>query len=239
MITRSNTQGTRRSTRQPVTPVKTPPETPRKSPRGRKIGRRASEASEDALDDKEKVKSGEEVVINTSPEVVKVETDKPSEPLPSNTSTENENVKQPVVPTKENVGEKPPVGLKAVVMRRLKGEMGQEPMTLIDPVTGLLTPMRECEENKYIPVPGEKKPGVLVTAPAASVVVTTAENKPLQQTVLTTSQHPATAVIKPQVKPQSLKAHVLSSQAAQAVVTQQVPIAQKQNAIITSSSEVE
>ncbi|XP_044758734.1 protein split ends-like isoform X3 [Coccinella septempunctata] len=240
VVTRSSSLVTRRSTRQPVPVVKAVPETPRKSTRSRRIGRRASEATEETTEEKEKNKSTDEVVPNTLVETPKVEVEKPKDvttPQVNATVAEKEENKQPQVPVKESTTERPPIGLKAAVLRRIKGEMGQEPMTLIDPVTGLLTPMRECEENKYIPVPGENKPGSNTTTSQPSAVVTSTEVKPIQPTVITSSQQPAPLpAIKQQSKPQSLKAHVLSSQAAQAVVTQQIPSSQKQNAVIVSSA---
>ncbi|XP_008196762.1 protein split ends isoform X1 [Tribolium castaneum] len=168
VVTRSN-QNARRSTRQAVV-NKPSPETPRKSPRGgRKKDRRASDPSEDSSEEKSKTDS------ETRSESDLTEIEKPKE-------VEKEGIKEP-----------PHEGLKVKMLRRVKGEM-QEPTNLIDPVTGLLTPMRECEEGRYIPM--------LKTAEAQ------------QQSVIASPQQP-----KP--KPQSLKAHVLSSQAAKAVVSQQ------------------
>ncbi|KAK9888133.1 hypothetical protein WA026_000404 [Henosepilachna vigintioctopunctata] len=235
VVTRSNSQATRRSTRQPNASIKPVSEIPRKSPRGRKFGRRTSEANEEILDEKEKLKP-EDVTTNIASQ--DLNTEKINEQLPTDCSSASESVenKQPVIPATQNIVEKSPIGLKAAVLRRIKGEMGQEPMSLIDPVTGLLTPMRECEENKYIPVPGEKKgAGVLVKTGSSVIDVPSSENK-THQTVIATPQQSAPPPVKPQVKPQSLKAHVLSSQAAQAVVTQQVQSPPKQNAVIVSSA---
>ncbi|XP_044272580.1 protein split ends isoform X2 [Tribolium madens] len=183
VVTRSN-QNARRSTRQAVV---NKPETPRKSPRGgRKKDRRASDPSEDSSEEKSKTDS------ETRSESDLTEIEKPKE-------VEKEEIKEP-----------PHEGLKVKMLRRVKGDM-QEPTTLIDPVTGLLTPMRECEEGRYIPM-----------------------LKTNEQSVITSSQQP-----KP--KPQSLKAHVLSSQAAKAVVSQQQPPPQpipKKSIIVTSHQPV-
>lgn len=237
VVTRSSSLATRRSTRQPPPLVKATPETLRKSTRGRRIGRRASEATEETTEEKEKLKPSDE--IETFVETPKVEVEKSKEemtPQVNSTVIDKEENTHPKIPVKENV-EKPPIGLKAAVLRRIKGEMGQEPTSLIDPVTGLLTPMRECEENKYIPVPGENKPGIISTANHVSTVVTSTEVKPMQPTVITSSHQSAPLpTVKQQSKPQSLKAHVLSSQAAQAVVTQQFIPSQKQNAVVVSTA---
>lgn len=172
VVTRSN-QNARRSTRQAVI-NKPSPETPRKSPRGgRKKDRRASDPSEDSSEEKSKTDS------ETKSESDLTEIEKPKE-------------------EKEEIKEKPHEGLKVKMLRRVKGDMIQEPTNLIDPVTGLLTPMRECEEGRYIPLPNK-----------------TNENQH-QQSVIAPPQ-------QPKCKPQSLKAHVLSSQAAKAVVSQQIP----------------
>ncbi|XP_045477804.1 protein split ends isoform X2 [Harmonia axyridis] len=241
VVTRSST---RRSTRLPAPIVKATPETPRKSIRGRRIGRRASEATEDIPEEKEKPKLSEEVVTNkpklseevvTSLEVPKMAVEKPTQV--NTTAIEKNDNKQPQVPVKESIIEKPLIGLKAAVLRRIKGEMGQEPMTLIDPVTGLLTPMRECEENKYIPVPGENKVPIIAPSSQPNIIVSSAEVKPMQQTVITSSQQSTPVPSFKHSKPQSLKAHVLASQAAQAVVTQQIAHSQKQNAVIVSSAQ--
>ncbi|KAK4873892.1 hypothetical protein RN001_013252 [Aquatica leii] len=198
---------TRRSARQ--TANKVIQETPRKSPRSgvRRKDRRGSENTDDS--------SEEKFIKNENASDVEV----PKLPTPL-----REPIKEVEEEKVELPKEKPHEGLKAAVLRRVKGEMNQqEPMTLIDPVTGLLTPMRECEEGRYIPVSGTLnqaqiqamklakvgvKPLVLHTQPVSKPV------EPLTQTVITTSP-----VIQQQ-KPQSLKAHVLSSQAARVVVSQ-------------------
>lgn len=122
------------------------------------------------------------------------------------------------------IKEKPHEGLKAAMLRRVKGEMAQEPMTLIDPVTGLLTPMRE-EEGRYIPVAGTNgnpnHPLVAVTSNVISnhnnAVISTVHTPKLEEAPVVQQS----VLVKQSSKPQSLKAHVLSSQAAKAVVTQQ------------------
>lgn len=179
-------QTPRRSARQTAT--KTMPETPRKSPRSRKKDRRGSETTDDSSEEKS-VKN--EPICKT--EII--------------TQKEKENIKESVEETKpEPVREKPHEGLKATVLRRVKGEMNQEPMTLIDPVTGLLTPMRECEEGRYIPVPGTQEQRQVKSAEVVQPSVITA---------------PQTPIAPKQQKPQSFKQHVLSSEAAKAVVSQQ------------------
>lgn len=185
-------QTPRRSARQ--TTSKVIPETPRKSPRGgRKKDRRGSETTDESSEEKS-VKS--ETV--SKPEV--------------SAEKEKENIKEEEHKPEPPVKEKPHEGLKATVLRRVKGEMNQEPMTLIDPVTGLLTPMRECEEGRYIPVPGSQQKAI--EAP-----------QPQQQSVITAPQTP---IVPKQQKPQSLKQHVLSSEAAKAVVSQQQQQQQQQ-----------
>lgn len=122
------------------------------------------------------------------------------------------------------------MGLKATVLRRVKGELSEEPTTLIDPVTGLLTPMRECEEGKYIPV--SNSGGTIISGNNAMVdkridmsahPVTTVTNSQtsVEQTTSTVIAKPQPTVPQQQ-KPQSLKAHVLSSQAAK--VANQTPV---------------
>ncbi|KRT84470.1 RNA binding protein, partial [Oryctes borbonicus] len=220
MVTRSCTAmaqgegGPRRSTRQSV--AKPQPETPRKSPRGaKKKDRRASETTDDSSE--EKVVKPEPVVKNEpSPRPSPVKEEPPKEIKPEVKQVE---VEEP----KEKPREKPHEGLKATVLRRVKGEMNQEPMTLIDPVTGLLTPMRECEEGKYIPISGSQS--------NAHTVITTSTPVITQSSAVVSSTFPKTSESDPVVtssvvvktsKPQSFKAHVLSSQAAKAVVSQQM-----------------
>lgn len=216
MVTRSatNIQGTRRSARQTTKVI---PETPRKSPRGvRKKDRRAS----DVTDDEEKpstVKAADAAKASNESEIKNEKPLLEKEQVVSKEIVREEPKVEP--PTKE----KPHEGLKAAVLRRVKGEMNQEPMTLIDPVTGELTPMRECEEGRYIPVAGQLKAvkqGSLVVQQNNAIVKPKELEQPqqAQPTVIATAQ--PTPVLKSQ-KPQSLKAHVLSCQAAKAVVSQQ------------------
>lgn len=132
----------RRSTRQnaatkPLTPVAVEP---RKSPRAsRRKDRRVSENTDDSSEEKalkkDDIKLDDQQYIEKE-ELVAKEIMKAPPKL-----QEKEKVKV------DNTH--PPMGLKANLIRRVKSE---EPMTLIDPVTGLLTQMRECEEGKYIPV---------------------------------------------------------------------------------------
>lgn len=218
VVTRSNaaaTQGQspapRRSARQTAT--KTLPETPRKSPRGaRKKDRRGSETTDDSSEEKP---LKPENPIKSDAESIGKEIDKP------------DNIKEAVEEEKVEVPkEKPHEGLKATVLRRIKGEMTtQEPMTLIDPVTGLLTPMRECEEGRYIPVPGAPQQGAPINLQQKPP---STENPQQQQSVITT---PIAVAKQQQQKPQSFKAHVLSSHEAKAVVSQipqQPPTSQQQ-----------
>ncbi|KAF5270738.1 hypothetical protein FQA39_LY01476 [Lamprigera yunnana] len=204
----------RRSARQ--TANKVIQETPRKSPRSgvRRKDRHGSENTDDS--------SEEKFGKNESP--LDVEVNKPF--ITPGPEPVNDIEEEKIDPPKE----KPHEGLKAAVLRRVKGEMNQqEPMTLIDPVTGLLIPMRECEEGRYIPVPGAlnqmqaqamKLTKVPVKQPVTQVQCVTKPVEPLMQSVITSP------VIQ-QPKPQSLKAHVLSSQAARVVVSQQQQQPQK------------
>ncbi|GAB1865999.1 Protein split ends [Camponotus japonicus] len=127
-----NVHATRRSTRhnnaprnttvQPVAPLTTEL---RKSPRGnRKTARRTSENNEDSGEEKAK-----EVVV-TSQEISIKEEPKPA--LPESPKTE-----EPA---------------QIIVTSAPQKTVSLEPMTLIDPVTGMLIPMRESEEGQYIPV---------------------------------------------------------------------------------------
>ncbi|KAB0802253.1 hypothetical protein PPYR_04439 [Photinus pyralis] len=197
----------RRSARQ--TASKVIQESPRKSPRGaaRRKDRRASDTTDDSCEEK-----------SVKPETPSdVEVAKPPTTVPMKGPVEEEKVELPK--------EKPHEGLKAAMLRRVKGEMNQqEPMTLIDPVTGLLTPMRECEEGRYIPISGTNQLQAaalkLAKLPATQPPVTQPSSivKPLEavaQSVITTSP-----VIQQQKPPQSLKAHVLQSQVTRVVVSQ-------------------
>ncbi|GJQ73489.1 hypothetical protein Trydic_g13846 [Trypoxylus dichotomus] len=223
MVTRSCTAmahgegGPRRSTRQSTT--KPLPETPRKSPRGaKKKDRRASETTDD---------SSEEKIVKPEPIVKNEPSPRPSpvkEEPPKEVNSKPQEIKQiEVEEPKEKPREKPHEGLKATVLRRVKGEMNQEPMTLIDPVTGLLTPMRECEEGKYIPISGSQS--VVHTVITTSAPVITQSSVVVSSTFQKASETDPTVtspVVVKTSKPQSFKAHVLSSQAAKAVVSQQM-----------------
>lgn len=125
-----NMHATRRSTRHNNAPRGTvqQPVVPltelRKSPRGsRKAARRTSENNDDSGEEKMKeVTATPQEIPKEEPKLVQPESPKAEEP-----------VAQAVTPTP----------LKTV---------SHEPMTLIDPVTGMLIPMRESEEGQYIPV---------------------------------------------------------------------------------------
>ncbi|XP_063915832.1 protein split ends-like isoform X3 [Zophobas morio] len=207
MVTRSSTNQTARRSARQAAAHKVLPETPRKSPRGnRKKDRRTSDPSEDSSEEKSKIE------VETKAESDSVEAEKPKE-------IEKE---EPKVEVKE----KPHEGLKVKMLRRVKGDMAQEATNLIDPVTGLLTPMRECEEGRYIPLPktNENQQKSAIVAPqqqAQSVFQQQHQKQPQQPPVQSPLQQQ-----KP--KPQSLKAHVLSSQAAKAVVSQQMPLQPQQ-----------
>lgn len=199
----ANTNGPRRSGRQPVPKVQLQ-ETPRKSPRGggRKKDRRASECTDDSSEEKSK-----EIDLKQQqqPSPI-VETPKEMDEKVKEVEKEIATTVQAAPPPPpQPVKEKPHEGLKAAMLRRIKGEMNHEPTNLIDPVTGLLTPMRESEEGGYIPLPNEQR---MLSQKA------TTETK--QTSVIQQQQ----SNVVQQQKPQSLKAHVLSSQAAKAVVQQ-------------------
>lgn len=146
------------------------------------------------------------------------------QPIPSAESKQEQTTPAPVK-------EKRHEGLKAAVLRRVKGEMAQEATTLIDPETGFLTPMHECEEGNYVPV---SKVGTTASNTQATATITTVA-QPAAVTTITASkteeqQSPIVAQVPAQPVKQSirsLKAHVLSSHAAKAVVTQQQPPAPK------------
>lgn len=136
--TTGNIHATRRSTRHNNSPrnVQTvqQPTMPltelRKSPRGgRKAARRTSENNDDSGEEKPKEATTvvaaaphEETPTKEETKLAEPESPKTEEPAP------------PVTPT-------PP-----------QKKVSLEPMTLIDPVTGDLIPMRESEEGQYIPV---------------------------------------------------------------------------------------
>lgn len=127
----ANLHATRRSTRHNNAPRNTTvqPVAPlttelRKSPRGnRKTARRISENNEDSGEEKAK-----EVAV-TPQEISIKEEPKPAQP-------ESPKAEEPV----------------QTVTSTPQKTMSHEPMTLIDPVTGMLIPMRESEEGQYIPV---------------------------------------------------------------------------------------
>ncbi|KAJ9592197.1 hypothetical protein L9F63_001313, partial [Diploptera punctata] len=135
----------RRSTRQNIAAQKAAaisiPETPRKSPRGGKKQqaqqRRLSEALDESGDDKKK---DEDVGKSKAEEI--------SEPEKENTETSP--VKSPESPIKKKA--QPEKEESEPSTKPSPEEDDGEPTTLIDPVTGLLIPMRESEEGQYIPV---------------------------------------------------------------------------------------
>ncbi|XP_018299715.1 protein split ends isoform X1 [Mycetomoellerius zeteki] len=125
-----NVHATRRSTRHNNVPRSTvqqsivPLTELRKSPRGsRKAARRTSENNDD---------SGEEKVK----EVTATPQETPIKEEPKLIQPESPKAEEPIQTVT-------PAPLKTV---------SHEPMTLIDPVTGMLIPMRESEEGQYIPV---------------------------------------------------------------------------------------
>lgn len=128
----ANLHATRRSTRHnnaprntTVQPVALLTTELRKSPRGnRKTARRTSENNEDSGEEKAK-----EVIV--TPQEISIK----EEPKPA----------QPESPKAEEPAQ-------TVVTSTPQKTVSLEPMTLIDPVTGMLIPMRESEEGQYIPV---------------------------------------------------------------------------------------
>lgn len=131
--TAGNVHATRRSTRHNSSPrnvqttqqVVMPLTELRKSPRGgRKATRRTSENNDDSGEEKAK-----EAIATT----------------PQETQKEESKLVQPESP---KVEESP----QAATPISSQKTVSQEPMTLIDPVTGMLIPMRESEEGQYIPV---------------------------------------------------------------------------------------
>lgn len=193
-------------------------EIPRKSPRGRKPNRRPSEAAD-----------------NSSSEEVKEENNIPAIPPPSPNKVKPQEVLQPPPPPQpqvEALKEKKTdhCSPKTTMLKRFKGEMTNskpEPTNLIDPVTGMLIPMRESEEGKYIPLPGtlpvEKKlPNAVESLTRPELV------KQTQPTVITQPQQ-VTVVQQTTPKVHSLKAHVLSSQAAKAITSELPPAVQSKS----------
>lgn len=184
----------------------TPPAEPRKSPRGgRKTSRRISENNDDVPEDKSK-----DLAPKTLPEVIPAK----EEDLPA----------QEEAAKSEQVKPSPPLAI-------LKNPPSLEPMTLIDPVTGMLIPMRESEEGQYIPVANsgharpiavpattavlaeegkiEKKvsqPSQPIVSSTSVVVQAPSAVAPSINTTVTASSTPVTAT-----KPTSLKAHVLNA----------------------------
>jgi hypothetical protein len=123
------------------------PEQPRKSPRGKRQAQqqRLSETHEDSIDEKKRP-TDDDVVVAKGLESPALDKD-----------VEDSSVKSPDSCTasgKGNICEKDepehPVGSEAA--KANAEEDDGEPTTLIDPVTGLLIPMRESEEGQYIPV---------------------------------------------------------------------------------------
>ncbi|CAG9824722.1 unnamed protein product, partial [Phaedon cochleariae] len=214
----------RRSTRQTVPkPTAVQSETPRKSPRGRKL-RRGSEATENSSSEetaKEDIKPSSPAIKEIKVSEKNKEIEKPVEAVHPEEATITEPAK-----------DKPFEGLKAAMLRRIKGELSsmnpEEPTNLIDPVTGELIPMRESEEGKYVPLPGDSKRVDPVTKDTSPPPIVKEIPKP-QPTVIAQPQQ-VTVVHPP--KPQSLKAHVLSSQAAQAIVSHQQPPLQTKPTVV-------
>ncbi|XP_033609160.1 protein split ends isoform X5 [Cryptotermes secundus] len=141
----------RRSTRQNIANQRAPvtvPEQPRKSPRGGKRQaqqRRLSETHEESSEEKKKQTDDETVAVKglESPAFDK-DMDTSSAKSPDSFAASD----------KAHLSEKDesdtPAGSKAAKAHTEEDE--GEPTTLIDPVTGLLIPMRESEEGQYIPV---------------------------------------------------------------------------------------
>lgn len=206
-LTRANQ---RRSGRQQKKPVLPEPDVPRKSPRGRKPTRGVSESTENS--------SSEDLKEEPNTKPAPVVAPKPKVEVPS----------KPVEPIQAEAPKEKKVdhcSLKTVMLKRFKGEMNAnkpEPTKLIDPVTGMLIPMRESEEGKYIPLPGtlmaDKKPNAATPANEAK----TNDNAKVPPSVIAQS-HAVTVVQQPSPKIHTLKAHVLNSQAAKAVVTDLPP----------------
>ncbi|XP_050298121.1 protein split ends isoform X2 [Anthonomus grandis grandis] len=217
----------RRSGRQLKKPQPVELDTPRKSPRGRKPSRRASEAAESSSEDmKDDNSKSVETTVAPSPVLppspIKAKSDTPVVDKPK----EPEKIAQVEPSIKEKKVDH--LSLKTAMLKRFKGEMSAnnkpEPTNLIDPVTGMLIPMRESEEGKYIPLPGsspgDKKPAVAIAA-----TIEVLPNKPTDpikqpQPSVIAQSHQLNIIQQPAPKVHSLKAHVLSSQAAKAVVSE-------------------
>ncbi|KAH1025711.1 hypothetical protein HUJ05_010386 [Dendroctonus ponderosae] len=200
------------------------PDPPRKSPRGRKPNRRVSESTENSSSEDLKEENTKPVAAAPLPPApiavpskpkVEVATTKPVEPIPPEA-------------TKEKKVDH--CSLKTVMLKRFKGEMNAnkpEPTKLIDPVTGMLIPMRESEEGKYIPLPGtllaDKKPNAVPSVVSDLCLEAKANDNAKMQPSVIAQSHPVTVVQQSTPKIHTLKAHVLNSQAAKAVVTDLAP----------------
>ncbi|XP_076261467.1 spen family transcriptional repressor split ends isoform X4 [Rhynchophorus ferrugineus] len=217
--------GQRRSGRQvkKPQPLIAEQDTPRKSPRGRKPLRRGSEAAETSSSEETREEQQRSVgppvpKLPTQMAVAEVERPRDASPQPEPKKVDH-------------------CSLKTAMLKRFKGEMNSlgkpEPTNLIDPVTGVLTPMRESEEGKYIPLPGtspgDKKSEQGVMKPSETIKTSTS---------IITQPHQVTVVQQPVPKLHPLKAHVLSSQAAKAVIEQvpQIPVASQSMVIVNSST---
>lgn len=142
----------RRSTRQNIANQRATvvvPEQPRKSPRGGKKQqvqqRRLSEIHEESSEEKKKETDGETVAVKTpeSPALDK-DTEDSSAKSPDSFAASGKTSKSEKDESETCTASKP--------AKPSVEEDDGEPTTLIDPVTGLLIPMRESEEGQYIPV---------------------------------------------------------------------------------------
>ncbi|XP_011634825.1 protein split ends isoform X2 [Pogonomyrmex barbatus] len=219
-----NVHATRRSTRHNNAPRNTAqiPVAPltelRKSPRSsRKAARRTSENNDDSGEEKAKE-------ITTPQEVSNKE--------------ESKSVQKPGSPkVEEPVQVATPAPLKTI---------SHEPMTLIDPVTGMLIPMRESEEGQYIPVStssgqaqatnralGESRGGGL---PAASPTSETSRVKPVSESsVLVSAEPKKEAVIERTLhQPAQPQTSVITKPQSPAIqVTSTITVAQSSTASTT------
>ncbi|XP_034950926.1 protein split ends isoform X2 [Chelonus insularis] len=174
------THATRRSTRHnnaTPKPVQQPinPVEPRKSARGaRKTTRRTSETNEDSGEEKSK-----DVTVGRESSTEEPETN------------ETPKVEEPKPTTHPQAIQKPT-------------SSALEPMTLIDPVTGMLIPMRESEEGQYIPVSSASGQTQNIPRPIVETRILTVENN----TIENYPQHPrpVSEEVKPPqpIQPQSL-----------------------------------
>ena len=174
----------RRSTRQNVASQRSTavvPEQPRKSPRGGKKQaqqRRLSESHEESSEEKKK---------QTDDEITAV---KGSESPALDRDTENSSSKSPDSfsasgKTHQPEKDESEIPAESKATRTHVEEDDGEPTTLIDPVTGLLIPMRECEEGQYIPV---------TTAP---VIMPVASTPQISTRSLSESQESPSTVVEP------------------------------------------